>query len=422
MRLLLSENLPLRTSGALGDFAEDFVLAQRFGKLGRFKLDRINATTFFAADNAMMIDDAFVDNQKVVGWRAKTDTDGNGKLWTVVEFGAPVPDGSVASATGSGKRHPTTGELIENPADIIVEIMRLAGREDRWWDQLRAEAAAEGLRLAGSLDEVLTIQAWIDRIAKSAGAIWAPGMARLYPLAIVDGYVKTLVNARVENIVARATLENTADVLRLYYDPDKASGKSGHYIELTANPQRYGGVATEIELEWLRSPANAEAIGGRVLPWLAGERYDVEFDCGDESVEPGQWVRLVGHPEWIYDGETATIMVLSVVGRKGSRTRACTGHALVTAPEVSVTAHSIGIAATREAGADLVVRDGLAYITVTDSSDRPIPGATVNVDGGPAKKTDAKGLVTFPAVAGSGEHKVAMAAPGKRARIITMTF
>jgi hypothetical protein len=418
VRLLLYENLPLRTSGALGNFAEEFVLAHRYGDLGRFALNRLDDKTFFAADHPMTLGEVFVDNQTTSAWQQKTQTDGNGNTWTVAELAAPAPDGAEISATGTGKRNPRTGALIENPADIIEDFLRLANRSDVWWDQLRAEAAAEGLRLAGSVDEVASIREWIDRVCRSAGAIWTPGMARLYPVPAVSGFVVTLDKMKVSNLVVTANLDNTADVLRLYYDPDKAGGKNQHYIELTANPTRYGGLPTDLTFEWLRTPANAESVGKRVLPWLAGERYDVAFDCGDYTVRPGQWVRITGHPQWPFVGADPVVMVLSAVIKPKSRTISCTGQALVSSPTADVTAHSIGLPATRDASVEVGVKDGIATFVVRDSQGAPVLGARVNVDGGQALKTDANGAVRFPAT--PGEHKIAIQAPGKRAEIATM--
>lgn len=420
MRLLLYEDLPLRTSGALGNFADEFVLAHRYGNLGRFSLERLDDSTFFAADHPMTIAEVFVDNQRTTGWQQELRTDGDGHTWTVVVLAAPAPDGAALSATGTGKRNPRTGTLIENPADIIEDFLRLAERTDVWWDQLRAEAAEEGLRLAGSVDEVASIREWIDRVCRSAGAIWAPSMARLYPVATVTGYVVTLDKMRVSNLSISANLDNTADVLRLYYDPDKAGGRNQHYIELTANPKRYSGLPKNLTFDWLRTPQNAERIAKRELPWLAGERYDVAFDCGDPTVRPGQWVRIAGHPQWPFDGADPIVMILTAVIKPKSRTIACTGQALVSAPAAVVTAHSVALPTTRDAGIELEVSNGQATYTIRDNQDRPLAGARVAMDGGPPKTTNAQGRVTFQAL--PGEHQLAVEAVGFTPFVLTVTL
>jgi hypothetical protein len=413
---LLYEDLPLRTSGALGNFADEFVLAHRYGDLtsGRFKLERLDDKTFFAADHPMAIADVFVDNQKTAGWEQQTRT-GGGHTWTVVVLSAPAPDGAQLSATGTGKRNPKTGALIENTADIAEDAMRIAGRDDLWWDQLRAESGAAGLRLAGSLDQVLSIQAWLNLIMKSAGAIWAPGMARLYPISTISGYRASYDKQKVRIVKASANLDNTCDILRVYYDPDTAGRKSQRYVEMKASPMLYGGMAREERFDWLRTSQNAESVCRRYLEWFGGKRWDVEFPCADRKIAPGQWSTLQSIPGWQIEGDP-TVMVMGTTPDEESKTVACTGVAVLSVPTVTVTAHSVALPTTRDAGVEVAVKDGVATIVVKDKEDRPVLGARVNVDGGAAKTTDANGVVRFPAT--PGPHRVAIQAPGKKTLII----
>lgn len=422
MRLLLSEDLPLRTSAMLGNFADVFVLAHRLGDLtsGRFKLERLDDTTFFAADHPMRITSVFVDQQETKGWERRLQSDGNGRTWTVVEFAAPVPLEAECSACGTGAESPRTGALVENPADCAEYVMRLAGRSDLWWDQLRAESAAADLRLAGSIDSVQSIRAWLDTILGSAGAIWCPGMARLYPVSTVSGYVATLDKMKVSNVEVTASLDNTADVLRLQYDPDAAGDKAQHYVELTANPSLFGEVVREESFDWLRTPGNAESVGRRFLEWLGGQRYDVAFDCGDDSIRAGQWVTLAGHPEWPFDGNDPTIMVLDVTVTPGERTVQCKGKALLSVPTATVTAHSVALPTTLAAGVELAVAKGVGTFTFRDSNGQPVLGGRASLDRGPAKRTDARGVVTF--TASPGPHLLAWQAPGKMAQTLTVQF
>lgn len=424
MRLLLSELLPLRATKALGAFAEDAALPHRYGNLtsGRFKLIRLDDSTFFVADHPMTVTAVFVDEQESKGWEQQTKADTIGHTWTVVRLAAPAAADARLSACGTGKRNPRTGTLIENPADICEDIMRLAGRTDAWWDQLRAEAAEEGLRLAGSIDTALSIRAVLDAVLGSAGAIWCPGMARLYPVSTVSGYIAPLDAQKALNIVVTADLDNTADIFRLSYDPDAAGDKSQHYVELTANPSLYGGVVREEVLSWLRTPGNAETVGRRMLQWFAGERYDVTFDCGDRSIRSGQWVRLLAHPEWPIPGADPYVMVLTAEVTPGSKTVKCTGKALLSLPIVTVTAHSIALPTTREAGVEISIKGGVATLIVFDKDHIPIPGASVGLDGGAAKKTNAEGAVLFQIKVAKPpkEHRLAIQAPGKVATVQTI--
>jgi hypothetical protein len=421
-RIMLYEPLPLRTSAQLGNFAEEFVLAHRYGDLtsGRFALQRLDDSTFFVADHPMPVTAVFIDDQTTKSWDRKISSDGVGNVWTVVRLAAPAPNGARVSACGTGKRNPRTGALIDNPADIIEDVLRIAGRDDRWWDQLRAEAAAEGLRLAGSLDSALTIGAVIDAICASCGAIWAPGMARLYPTANVAGYIAQLDKQKVSNIEVTANLDNTCDILRVYYDPDAAAEKSQHFIELSANPLRYGGISQQLSMPWLRTPGNAESVGRRMLQWFAGERYDVSYDCGDKRIRCGVWNTLTSHPEWPIPGADPTVMVLGATVTPGSNTVQCSGSALLSVPIVTVTGHTLALPATRDAAVEVEIKDGILTFIVTDRDSKPVPGVLVGLDGGQPQTTDAQGIARFPQPK-KGEHKLAIQAPGKLAETLTLT-
>lgn len=421
MRLLLSEPLPLRTSAMLGNFAEVFVLPHRLGDLtgGRFKLYRLDDTTFFVADHPMAVTQVFVDRQETKSWERRLQF-GDGHTWTVVKFAAPVPLDAAVSARGIGAVNQRTGALVENPADCAEYVMALAERDDPWWDQLRAESAAEGLRLAGSIDSVQSIRTWIDAILASAGAIWCPGMARLYPTSTVSGYVAPLDRQKVSTVKATANLDNTCDILRAYFDPDVAGGGSQRYVELEASPMLYGGIVREQTFTWLRTSVNAESVGRRVLQWCAGERWDLQFPCGDRQVGAGQWAKLISIPGWQLAGDDPTAMVTDATPNEETGNVDCNAIALLSIPDVTVTAHSVALPTTRDAGVELAVANGVGTFTFTGSDGRAVLDGRASLDNGPAKRTDANGRVTF--TGSPGPHKLAWQAPGKRAQTLTVLF
>lgn len=411
MNLLLSEDLPLRTSRALGDFAVDEPLPHRYGDLtaAPFRLVKLTASQWLAADHPMPITSVYVDDEATAGWDYATESDGAGHTWTVVTLAAPAPSGAVVSACGTGKLHPTTGALLTNPADIMADIVSLAGGSSTW-PAFRAECAAAGLRLAGSLDTVASVRVHLDAVAQSAGAIWTPTMARLYPTATVAGPVVELDKHVASALEVTASIEDTCDVLQLAYDMDAVAGKPQRHIELTASPRRFGGVEQALELAWLREPINAEQVGKRVLARRAGERYDVAFRSSRTDLRPGQWVRLVGHPEWPFAGGDPVLMVLAVEVQPKAAAIAVTAEHVRGAATVAVTAHSVALPTTTDAGADVAFANGTVTLTFTDNDGRPLKDARVAFDGSAAKTTDARGRVQFAAT--TGTHTVAVEATG----------
>jgi hypothetical protein len=409
VRLLLAENLPLRTTRMLGDYAVDAPLAHRYGDLSaaRFPLLRLSDTVFFAADHPMEIDRVFIDDTETLAWETGTKSDDSGHTWQIVTAGSPVAAGSNVSATGKGKRNPRTGALLENPADIIENVLLLAGRVEDW-SALRAECSAESLRIAGSISTIKSIRATLDDITQSVAAIWTPGMARLYPVLAVNGPVIELTKARAQNLAVTTDLTDTADILRLSYDQDDATNKPQRYIELTANPQRFGGVVFELTLPWLRSSANAESVGRRLLSRLAGERYDVSLDSTRRDIRPGQWLRPVANPSWPFTGADPVIMVIEA--QIDQKQDGLSGEAIVSMPEISVTGHSVALSSITQGGVDVSYKNGIATFRFTDPSGNPIKNARVSFDGGQAKTTDDQGVVSF--TASPGQHKLAAEAVG----------
>ena len=419
-RLLLWEILPLRTTRMLGDYAEDLPLPEIFGDLSDapFPLIRLSATRYFAADHPMEIDDVFNDKQFVSNWERVLASDDE-RTWTEVRFDAPIPEGTAVSATGKGKRHPDAGDLLQNPADVCERIMRIAGRDDDF-SQLRAEASQFDIRVAGRIAEMKAVKDHVDDVMQSVGAIWCPGMARLYPSAAEPMPILDLDKSEVADITVTASLVDTADVVRLSYDRSDASGKPLHYIELTASPKRYNGVSKEVVYSWLRTP-NAEAVGRPVTQRLAGERYAVEFNTNRRSLRPGMWVRPVAHPGWPLPGDDPVIMILGVEIEPGSNTVRVSGETIIgDKPVVTVTAHSIALPDTVRAGLDVSVHDGVATFTAADEDGRPLAGARISLDGGEAKTTDAQGKVRFNIAVGDAPalHEVVFEAPGFSAQTL----
>lgn len=411
MNRLLAEDLPLRMARTLGDFAENKPLPHRYGDLSeaRFPLIKLTASQWFAADHPMTVTAVFVDDEATAGWNFATVSDGAGHSWTVVNLAAPAPADAEVSACGTGKRHPDSGALIDNPADIFTDILRLAGRTSSW-STFRGECAAAGLRLAGSLDEIASIREHLDRVARSAGAIWQPDMARLYPTAVVAGPIVDLDKMAASNLQVSATVEDTCDVLRLGYDREDATGKPQKHMEFTASPQRLGGIGHELELPWLREPGAAEKVGKRLLARLAGERYQVAFNASRTDLRPGRWVRLLAHPEWPFLGADPVLMVLEVEVQLGAKSVAVVAEYVRAQPSVAVTAHSVALPSTTDAGVDVEFRNGTVTLTFVDNDGRPLGDARVSFDGGAAKRTDARGVVFFTAT--KGTHAVAVEATG----------
>lgn len=399
----------------LGDFADDRVLPHRYGDLRdtRFALVKLSDVLWFAADHAMTITDVQIDDVSIVAWEQVNQGDADGNVWTAVLLGAPAPPNSSITASGLGKLDATSGALIENPADVMRDVLVLAGRSETF-PMLRAECAREGYTAAGTLDLLKSIRAWLDEIAYSFGAIWTPTAGRLFPTTLHRGPVLTYDQANAENFDVNATLEDSCDLLRVSYNFNLSTDRAQKYVQLSARPYRYGGVPVEVALKWTRKPSDAETIGRRMLQRMGGRLYTVKLTTSDTSTRPGEWRRFDGHLEWPTDDADPVGMVLAVSVTPNQHAAQVELEVILDPPTVAVTAHSIAIPPGVGAAVDVSIVGNEATFGVTDQNGSPIIDARVSLDGGAPKKTNAQGKVTFTIVPATParRHELAVEAPG----------
>jgi hypothetical protein len=401
--------LPLRSTRDLGDYSESTLLPHRLGDLSQssFSLIRLTSTEWFAADHPMVVTEAFVDGQQTAGWDYAVKSDNKGHSWTVVNFAAPVPAASVATARGRGKLDAVTGALIENPGDIFAYIATLAGRPERW-NAFRAESA--GIRLAVNLADDATIHAYLDRIAQSTGAIWTPDMARLYPTDEPQGPITSLSRFEVSQLQVSASITDTCDILRLAYDVEEATQRPLRHMEFSATPQLVNGAVLEITLPLIRHPTDAESIGRRVMIRLAGRRYTVNATIARTDRRPGDWIQLTDCPSWPLDTDDPVLMILAINASQNAKTTQITAEYVESNPSVSITAHSVALPDVRSGSLDIEFRNGIATVRATDVDGRPIKDARVSLDGGIPHRTDFDGQASF--IATRGAHSLLIEAAG----------
>ena len=188
------------------------------------------------------------------------------------------------------------------------------------------------------------------------------------------------------------------------------TGKPQRYMELSASPQRFGGIVVEMTLPWLRTPANAEAVGTRVLARMSGRRYRVTYSTDRIDLRPGNWTQLDEHPEWPTPDVDPHLMTLAVDITPQANTTIVEAECILSAPTISVTAHSVAVPPTAGAAIEVTVANGIATFKLVDKDGQALRGARVSFDGSPAKTTDAQGTVNFNA--NRGTHTLAVEAEG----------
>lgn len=148
-------------------------------------------------------------------------------------------------------------------------------------------------------------------------------------------------------------------------------------------------------MRWLRSSANAETIGRRMLQRMAGVRYDVTYETDQTNLRPCYWSRFTSHPSWPIAGADPSLMILSVDVDTEARLCTVVAEHVASTPTVTVTAHSVALPDTLSAAVSVALAGSVATFTISDDAGAPIKNAKCQLDGGAAKKTNEVGKVQF---------------------------
>jgi hypothetical protein len=164
----------------------------------------------------------------------------------------------------------------------------------------------------------------------------------------------------------------------------------------------------KLEAPWLRQPADALALGKRLLTRLAGQRAAITLDTGT-VLNVGDWFGI-SHPSLPVSG-TLSMMVLSLETSPGKPGRRIGGEIYWgEAPTITLDHHARALRPKAEGGVDVAFKNGIATFTILGPDGKPLPNALVAMDNGAPKKTNAQGKVSFEA--NSGTHTIAVEADG----------
>jgi len=416
MRLPLSSPLPLRTTAAWPNFAALQTLPHVYGRCTvapiQFTADR---KQWLLADHPIAgIEAVYRDGQAESGYALRHQTDAVGHPVAVVELATPLAASAKLSVAVRGKPHPHTGALITHPADILLDVLRLAGHD------LPDDAVAEfratepDWQLGGALTGGLTVRAQLAEIMASCGAWWSLGMPGLIQpgpqrdrpagAPIRAGY--TVATSAEAN--AKTQVDTVSTVIRVEFDREWGGGESTRQsVTLAADTVAdYGEREAAVSAPWLTDARLAARLGTAALAWSARPRWSVALTADLEPpLNPGDWFTLE-HPLLPVSGP---MRALEVVADWGQGTQQI--HAEVAAgtlPEVTFRQRT-GLYAAVKTGLRVSYAKGVVTLTITDADEMPVKGAKVTLDAQTAR-TDAKGQVSFKAE--RGLHTVSIEAAG----------
>lgn len=414
----LSDNLPLRTSAVWGGWRDVRVLPWAWGSVTLAPIQYSDdQRVYLLADHPIAgVDEVQRDDVPTLAYDWRNGVDSTDRAVAFLELAQPLAEGERLAVTLRGRMHPSTGTLLQTPAEILYDLLANLAKAPVQWpdlDDYRTETAH--LRLGGVLaDNTITIRAAVDQLMQSAGGAWAaamPGIAITWPPA-PDAAAPAL---RVDPLGAQDLQAATAaqgiyTVIRVLYDYDHAATRYRRAIQLRAPDavREFGELELEWPAPWLRSPRHAEQLGQRMLAWLARPRWRVTWrQPAAANVATGAWAELA-HPLSPLQGRHRLVgadLDLS------DASVACAVEAPVgAAPAVETMRLSSAFDPVIQPGVTVDVAGSEIIFTARDEQGRPLAGARITLNGGAQRVADSAGRVSFPVV--RGRHVLLIEADG----------
>jgi hypothetical protein len=413
----LSDNLPLRTSAVWGGWRDVRVLPWGWGQVTLTPIQySSDQRVFFLLDHPVAgVDEVRRDDVATTACAWSNAVDSTGRAVSFIELAQPLAEGERLAVTLRGRMHPDTGRLLQTPAEILWDMLaNLARAPVRWpdLDDYRSESA--GLVLGGLLaDNAISIRAAVDGLLQSVGGAWSaamPGIALSWP-PLPDDAAPALRVDRLSASEPQAGSSATGiyTVLRVLYDYDHAAGRYRRAIQLRA-PQAakdYGELELEWPAPWLRTPRHAEALGRRMLAWLARPRWRLNWRQSFADVATGAWVEI-DHPLSPIAGRHRLLSArldLSAASLEGA-----VESPVGLAPAIETTRLSTAFDPLIQAGIAVEVAGSEIIFTARDEQGRVLPGARITLDGGATRIADGAGRVSFAVQ--RGRHVLLIEADG----------
>ena len=413
----LSDTVPLRTSAVWGGWREVRVLPWGWGTVTVSPIQySADQRVFLLLDHPIAgVDEVKRDDVATPAYAWQNAVDSTGRAVAFLELAQPLAEGERLAVTLRGRMHPGTGRVLQTPAEILFDLLaNLAGAPVQWadLDDYRTETA--GLVLGGLVgDNTVTIRAAVDELMQSAGSAWSagmPGVALTWPPLPDDAAPALRADALTAADMQAATQAGGIfTVLRVLYDYDHANARYRRAVQLRAPEaaKDYGELELEWNAPWLRTPRHAEALGQRMLAWLARPRWRMSWQQSFADVDTGAWAELA-HPLAPISGRhrlLAARLDLSTASLE------CTAEAPVGAvPAIETTKLSTAFEPVIQPGITVEIAGNEIIFTARDEQGQVLPGARITLNGGATRIADAGGRVSFPVQ--RGRHVLLIEADG----------
>lgn len=410
--------LPLRTNADLGVFRDVQTLPWRYGRAVPGKCIRLGSSgkLWLWADHASeRITSVQIDGQDYGAWQWRNDVDAGGNPITVITTAEEIDEGAELVAVGDGKRDSQNGALIVNPADVVLDVCRMASYKITRGElvEFRAECLARGIEVSGSVDSGTLQQAMVS-LAESIYAVFSrelPGLMRLYPRTASEFTI-----AAKDTPTARAQRDTIATRLRVRYALEDGQPRASIEVRAAGVEVLRGVSSADVTLPWVRDARVAADVAGRMLEDRARIAYTIPAAVQRERIVPGSVASVtvtslglsgdavVTASQITEDGSTPTMLL-----RIGS------------APAITIAAQSAAYTPQQYTGATVTSAGDQRVVSITGPDGRPIVGARCTLDGSLVRTSDSGGRVSFPApTMPRGPHTILVEAAGMAPLTLTV--
>ncbi len=413
----LSDNLPLRTSAVWGGWRNVRVLPWAWGQVTLEPIQYSDdARVFFLADHPIAgVDSVARDDVPTSAYTFYNGVDSTGRAVAFLELAMPLAEGERLAVTLRGRIHPNLGKLLQTPAEILHDLLANLARAPVQWadlDDYRTETAH--IVLGGLLaDNSISIRAAVDGLLQSCGGAWAaaiPGVAITWPpLPDPTAPALRVDKLTAQNLQAATSAAGLHTALRVLYDYDHAAQRYRRALQLQASDavKDYGLLELEWPAPWLRTPRHAEALGQRMLAWLARPRWRVTWQQSFADVATGAWVEMA-HPLSPVQGRHRLV---SAELDLSSASLTCAIEAPVgDVLAIQTTRLSTAFEPLIQPGISVDMAGSEIIFTARDEQGRPLAGARITLNGNNTRIADSAGRVSFPVQ--RGRHKLLIEADG----------
>lgn len=412
----ISNTINLRKTSEFPFYSDNQVIPHIYGVCRITPIPYLNKPNFYIiADHAIAgIKNVWVDNKRYKNFFLHNTSDILGKPISLLELDKPA-DNVVVEI--DGKQDTSNGQIIQNPIDVIQDILKVAGISITPSRFVNLKSLTNDIIIHYVLDDnQSTIRSIISNIAKSCGFAFSLGLqdiGSLYPTSNLTA-TKTLTSNRIQNLQATIEAGEIYNRIVFEYNQDYATNKPQDTITLKTGA---GDKTLTYSAPEITSNASAVSIATRVLEYYSRYRWNINFDTDDIASVPTDTIEIQ-HPK-LSRTKSFQAFVKNAQTDLISRMNRITAEIVLNETPVIVLAGQSKLYVAEESAISYSYENGVLSIIVKDESGKPIKNAEVIILG-KTSKCDSSGIAKFTLE--SGTYTVKIQASGYTTRTEEITF